>query len=560
MALKRLLTYTLRYKKNLVLASMFSIASAIAGVFAPLVAKRAVDLVVNLEFDEVLLYAGLFVFLSIIRGISSFIQSVESRKLAEYISFDLRVELYRKLQDLSLIYLYKKGTGKLVARVTGDIERIKGFFGFTLSGFMGGLVLVVFSMGSMLSIDPELAIVSLSVLIPLPFLIKQFARKVRFHFRKAREEYAKMTTVLRETLVSMVPIRAVGAGGYMAEKFGKYNLEYADNVISVGKIRALAWPTFSFFTNIAVLLVFLYGGLKVIGGGLSIGDVVAFTMYVSMISWPITSIGMLTVIAERAGVAASRVFEILDEKEDIEEDPNAIPLKVEKGEVVFEDVWFSYDDKQWVLKGLNLQVKPGEFIAITGAPGSGKSTLAMLLIRLADPQRGRILIDGQDIRKVTIESLRRQITLVHQDIYLFPDTIKNNIAYAKPDASLDDIIRVAKLARIHDFIAGLPKGYNTLIGERGITVSGGQRQRLALARALLADPKIVILDDTTSEIDAETERAIYDALTKHLKGKTLIVITQRPATMALADRVIVLEDGRVVKEIPGEKAIVEGVI
>ena len=223
MALKRLLAYTLRYKKNLVLASIFSMVSAVAGVFAPLVAKQAVDLVVNFRFEEVVLYAGLFVFLSIIRGVSSFIQSVESRKLAEYISYDLRVELYRKLQDLSLIYLYRKGVGKLVARATGDIERIKGFFGFTLSGFMGGLVLVIFSMGSMLSIDPMLTVVSLSVLAPLPFLIKQFAKKVRFYFRNAREEYAKMTTVLRETLVSMMPIRAVGAVEYMAGKFAEFN-------------------------------------------------------------------------------------------------------------------------------------------------------------------------------------------------------------------------------------------------------------------------------------------------------------------------------------------------
>ncbi len=559
MALKRLLAYALRYKKNLILASAFSIASAIAGVFAPLVAKRAVDLAVSLKFDEVLLYAELFVFLSVLGGVSFFIQSVESKKLAEYVSLDLRIELYRKLQDLSLTYLYKKGAGKLVARVTGDIERVKEFFGFTFSGFTGGLILLVLSVGSMISINPELAVMSLSVLAPLPFLVKRFAGKVRLHFRKAREEYAKMTTVLRETLVSMVPIRAVGAGGYMAEKFGKYNLKYADNVISVGKIRALAWPTFSFFTNLAVLLVFWYGGLKVISRELSIGDVVAFTMYVGMISWPITSIGILTVIAERARVAASRVFEVLDEKEDVEEDPNASPLKVERGEVIFDDVWFSYNEEKWVLKGLNLRIKPGEFIAITGAPGSGKSTLAMLLIRLADPQKGRILIDGQDIRKVTVESLRRQVTLVHQDIYLFPDTIRNNIAYAKPDALMEEIVKVAKLARIHDFIAELPKGYDTLIGERGITVSGGQRQRLALARALLIDPKIVVLDDTTSEIDAETERAIYDALTKHLRGKTLIVITQRPATMALADRVVVLEDGKVVKEIRKGEAVVEGV-
>ncbi|RLE89205.1 MAG: ABC transporter ATP-binding protein, partial [Thermoprotei archaeon] len=256
-------------------------------------------------------------------------------------------------------------------------------------------------------------------------------------------------------------------------------------------------------------------------------------------------------IMERARVAASRVFEVLDAKSDVEEHPNAVPLVVKEGRVKFDDVWFSYDGKTWVLQGLSLEIAPGEIVAITGSPGSGKSTLAMLLIRLADPKKGRILIDGQDIRYVTLESLRRQVTVVHQDVYLFPDTIRNNIAYARPDASTNEVIWAAKLAHIHNFIVSLPKGYNTEIGERGVTLSGGQRQRLALARALLADPKIVVLDDTTSEVDAETERAIYEALTKHLKGKTLIVITQRPSTMAIADRVIVLENGKVKKEIRG---------
>jgi len=280
-------------------------------------------------------------------------------------------------------------------------------------------------------------------------------------------------------------------------------------------------------------------------------------MYTSMISWPITQLGFVIVSMERARVALSRVNEVLSMKPDVEEAEDAAELVVSSGRVEFRDVWFSYDGSGYVLKGLSFEVKPGEIVAITGPPGCGKSTLASLLIRLADPQRGSILVDGQDIRKVKLESLRRNITLVHQDVYLFPDTIRNNIAFAKPDATDEEVVQAAKLAHIHDFIASLPQGYDTLVGERGVTLSGGQRQRVALARALLANPRIIILDDTTSEVDAETEKAIYEALTKNLKGKTMIVITQRPSTMALADRVLVMDEGRIVAELKPSVEVVQ---
>ena len=320
-------------------------------------------------------------------------------------------------------------------------------------------------------------------------------------------------------------------------------------MIEVERLRALALPTLSAVTLGSLLAVYWAGGLAIASGQLTVGDVVAFAMYATMLSWPVSSLGLLVTFIETARAAASRVFEVLDAKPAVSEKPGAIPLRVQRGEVRFENVWFSYDGKRWVLKGLNLTVKPGELVAITGPPGSGKTTLAFLAIRLFDPQRGRVLIDGVDVRDVTLDTLRRQVAVVHQDVYLFPDTIRNNIAYAKPGASDEEVVRAAKLARIHDFIASLPRGYDTPVGERGVTLSGGQRQRIALARALLADPKIIFLDDTTSEVDAETERAIMDALTKHFRGRTVIVVTQRPSVMALADRVVVVRDGRVVKEV-----------
>jgi len=303
------------------------------------------------------------------------------------------------------------------------------------------------------------------------------------------------------------------------------------------------------------VFVYWYGGLKVMqtplnysGKTFELGDLVAFTVYLGMLVWPIVRLGFITVMSQYAIIAAERFFEIIDMEPEVKEKPNAIKLKKVEGYIKFENVVFGYDSSKPILKNLNLEIKPGERVAIVGPTGSGKSTLIKLIPRFYDPIKGRILVDGIDLRDIKIRSLRKHIGLVHQDIFLFPGTIKDNIAYGKPNASMDEIIAAAKAAGIHDFIISLPKGYNTIIGERGIRLSGGQKQRVAIARALLINPKIIILDDSTSYLDAETERVIGDALKKLFKDRTVIIITQRPSTVRLADRIVVLSDGRVVEE------------
>ena len=548
MSLSRLRPYVWRGKKYLVLAVVASLLSSLANSLTPLVAKDAVDAVVSRNLQGLLLPVVAIVVLACVRGAFSFVQRVNARRLAEMVSLDLRVDVYRKLRELPLTYLYEEGAGRLVARVTGDVEEIKRVFMFGLSALSSNVFILILALAAMVSINPLLAAFSLSILLPLVVVLRVFVKKIRARFREAREEYGRMSSTLREALVGIETLKALGAERFAEGRFARHNSSYRDRMVEVGRLRAIVWPTLTALTNLALLVVYWLGGLGIVEETVSVGDLIALAMYVSMISWPISSLGLFVVVAETARVAASRVFEILDAEVKVKEAPDAKPLNIERGEVVFEDVWFSYDGKTWVLRGLNLKVKPGEFVAITGPPGSGKSTLALLLLRFFDPQRGRILIDGVDIRKVTLDSLRRQVVVVHQDIYLFPDTIRNNIAYAKPDASPEEVVKAAKLARIHDFVSSLPEGYDTPVGERGVTLSGGQRQRMALARALLANPRIILLDDTTSEVDAETEKAIWDALTRFFKGKTLIVITQRPSTMALADRIVVIEDGRVVEE------------
>ncbi|MEM0494466.1 MAG: ABC transporter ATP-binding protein [Thermofilum sp.] len=556
MDLRTLVSYALQHRRELVIAVTASLLAAVAGMYAPLVAKQAVDYAISARWEDLPALLAVFIVLTVLQGAFGYLQGVNARKLSELVAFDLRVELYRKLHDLSLSIIHRQGAGGLVARVTGDVEQVKSFFE-QLATFLGGVVLVAFSVFAMLTLDVQLTLLTVGILAVLPVLPRKLAKRIRSFFDISRERYARMSTILQETLVSIIPIRAVNASKYMLDRFSEHNQAFREALVSAGKLRAILWPTLNFVNNLATLFILLVGGWKIAQGQLSVGSLTALTMYTSMISWPITQLGFVIVSMERARVALSRVNEVLSMKPDVEEAEDAAELVVSSGRVEFRDVWFSYDGSGYVLKGLSFEVKPGEIVAITGPPGCGKSTLASLLIRLADPQRGSILVDGQDIRKVKLESLRRNITLVHQDVYLFPDTIRNNIAFARPDATDEEVVRAAKLAHIHDFIASLPQGYDTLVGERGVTLSGGQRQRVALARALLANPRIIILDDTTSEVDAETEKAIYEALTKNLKGKTMIVITQRPSTMALADRVLVMDEGRIVAELKPSVEVVQ---
>jgi ATP-binding cassette subfamily B protein len=323
-------------------------------------------------------------------------------------------------------------------------------------------------------------------------------------------------------------------------------------------LSSLTWPSLGLIIGVGSAVVYWYGGLQTIMGSISLGQLVTFTMYLGMLVWPIMSIGFVLSRYAEAMVSARRIFEILDTEPEVKEKPDAIELKNVRGEVCFKNVVFGYDKDKPILKGMSFTVKPGEKVALVGATGSGKSTVIKLIPRFYDPQEGCILIDGVDIRDVKISSLRRNIGIVHQDVFLFPTTIRENIAYGKPNATQDEIERAAKAARIHDFITSLPKGYDTVIGERGVTLSGGQRQRLAIARALLVNPSILILDDSTSSVDVETEKEIYESLKELVKNKTVFIVTQRLSTLKLSERIIVIEDGKVVEDGTHEELMSKG--
>lgn len=555
---RRLLAYVAKHWKLAIPSIVASIASTLTALMVPLYTRSVVNAIVEGSQGALIPYTILVVLFTIAQGLLHFATDFVSNYLAQKITFDLRNDVYRHLQELSLGFYKRMDTGQLVARATSDIEVANRFLRFALAGFSGAILTLAFATYMMLSINPLLTVYAMAPLPLIYVLVRRFTRHARTIFDRARAIYGDMTSHITEVVSGLKVIRALNSFPLLWNRFLSLNNEYLGLTLEAAKLRASTWPAVGFLSTLSFLIVLWAGGFMVLQGIIGIGDLVAMSLYVGMMTWPFINLGFFTVMYARSMAALSRVFEILDTEPEVREAEDAVPLEVGRGEVELRDVWFSYDGKKWVLKGVSFKVKPGEIVAIVGPAGSGKSTLVQLIPRFYDPQKGSVLIDGVDVREVKLGSLRRQIGIVHQDIYAFPDTIKNNIAYGKPDATMEEIVRAAKLARLHGFIQSLPEGYNTVVGERGITLSGGQRQRLAIARTLLIDPKVIILDDSTSNVDAETEKAIYEALLKHFRGKTIIVITQRPSTMRLADRIIVLSDGKVVEEGTHEELLRRG--
>jgi ATP-binding cassette subfamily B protein len=555
---KSLKAYVAKRWKLAAAAAALALAGSAAGMTTPYLAGNAINALVSGQSGLVLAYALPIIALILVQGVLGYFTNVLAQYMAQSVAFDLRNDVYAHLQELSLGFYRRVDTGQLVARATSDIDVISRFLRSAFTGLTSAVFTLAVALYFMLSKSPLLTAYAVAPL-PLVFLlVRRFARRARPLFEQSREVYGRMTSHVTEVASGLKVVRALNAFQPLWERFKAINDELLNLNLRLAWLRASTWPLVGFLSSLSALIVFWAGGGLVARGLLDVGGLVSMSMYAGMIIWPFIMLGFFTVDYMYATTATRRVFEVLSIEPEVKEAPDAVPLVVERGEVELRDVWFSYDGKRWVLKGVSFKVKPGEVVAIVGPAGSGKSTLVQLIPRFYDPQRGRILIDGVDIRKVKLDSLRRQVGIVHQDIYIFPDTIRNNIAYGKPDATQEEVERAAKLAMLHDFIASLPQGYDTVVGERGVTLSGGQRQRLAIARTLLIDPKIVILDDSMSNVDAETERAIYEAITKHFKGKTLIIITQRPSTMRLADRIVVIEDGRVVEEGRHEELLAKG--
>ena len=463
-------------------------------------------------------------------------------------SYEMRKDMYESLLSQSFSFYDHQRTGQLMARATGDIDQIQRFYDFGVRQFVSTILLVVLVIGTLFTMDVTLTFLTLAT-IPFVFIIMlSFGRKSFPVTQLMRQQYGDITSVFQENLMGLRVVRGFAQEAQERNKAESELNKYFGSHLLTAKYRAFYLPLATLISSLGFIFVLWYGGNQVIAGALSLGSLVAFYFYVLRISQPVRMFGMISNLILRSNAAAHRVFEVMDTGVAVKDNPNSKEINELLGSVEFENVCFGYDPNSLVLRNFNLKVKPGMTVAILGATGSGKSSVISLIPRFYDATSGSIKIDGIDIKEYKVKSLRKNIGIVRQDPFIFSTSFKDNIAYGVDNALIEDIESAAKKAKIHDYIASTPKGYETEIGERGVTVSGGQKQRIAIARALLKNPKILILDDSTSSVDMETEHEIQQALDELLADRTTFIITQRLSSIKKADYIVVLEGGIMVEE------------
>jgi len=484
-----------------------------------------------------------------LRGLFSFLQAFWAEKNSQAVAYDLRNDLYAKIQNLSFSYHDKNQTGQLMIRATDDVEKVRLFIGQGLLQLVGAVILLVGTVIILFSSNVALAWTAMPILPVAIVTFVIFATLAQPMFSKVQQKLSHLNTVLQENLAGIKVIKSFTREKEQQTKFNTAADDTMNQQIAVSRLFTFMFPFVFLIANLGQAAILYVGGKQIIAGVLGLGAWQEFSLYLMYLFFPIMMFGMIVTQMGQAGASAERIFEILDAKSDIVDKPDAIKLPDVNGTVKFEDVTFRYfGGGDPVLSKVTFEAKPGERIALLGATGSGKTTIINLLPRFYDPTEGRITIDGYDLRDVTLDSLRSRIGIVLQETTLFSGSIRDNIAFGKPEATMEEIEVAAKAAAAHDFIVSFPEGYNTHVGERGTTLSGGQKQRVAIARALLLNPRILILDDSTSSVDLNTEAQIQKALDILMEGRTSFVIAQRISTVMSADKILVLDKGEVVAQ------------
>jgi ATP-binding cassette subfamily B multidrug efflux pump len=495
-----------------------------------------------------LIFSVSLVFIALITGLFNFIQRYATTIVGQSATFNMRDDMYNSLLEQSFSFYDQQRTGQLMARATGDINMLGRFYQMGVRMLLSSVLLLVLVLYSLVSINMTLTLISVTV-IPFVFLAtREFSRRIGPLWAAVREQNGVITSVLQENLAGVRVVRGFSREKHEEKKFSTELQGFFDMNITMARIRAFFMPLATFISSIGFVLIIWYGGGQVIANALTVGSLVAFYFYLARLMRPVRMIGFMTSMVVRALAAGNRVFDIIDAEVEVHDKEDASEVSEIQGHITFQDVWFSYDGSNMVLKDIDLDVQPGQTVAILGATGSGKSSIINLIPRFYDVSKGSIKLDGTDLRDLKIKSLRGTIGIVRQEPFIFSTTLRENIAYGVQNASLDDIREAARRAKIDDFIDGLPDGYNTKVGERGVTLSGGQKQRVAIARALLKNPKILIMDDSTSSVDTQTEYEIQQALDELLEDRTTFIITQRLSSIKKADYIIVLEDGEISEE------------
>ena len=461
------------------------------------------------------------------------------------VEFDMRNALYAKLLRLSFGFYDRHQTGQLLSRATIDLQTVRFFLGYGLIFFFQNVLTVIGATALMFAVNWRLALVATAVTPLIVVFAYRYSTVSHPVLRDVQQKMADVATVAEENIVGVHVVKSFAQEGNELEKFAQRSERVFERSVDANKQRALYVPLLSFLPLIMQAGVLLEGGRMVARGDLDFRTFFFFNVLVVMLVMPLRMLGMWIGQSQRATASGERIFEVMDEPEEISDRPGARDLPPGDGRVRYEHVWFEYAPGRPVLQDIDLELEPGQTVALIGHTGSGKTTIASLVPRFYDVTAGRLTIDGADVRDIKLASLRREIGIVSQDPFLFSATVRENIAFGASDASDEDVVRAATLAQAHEFVSELPEGYDTVIGERGITLSGGQRQRLAIARALIMDPRILILDDATASVDATTEARIRLGLREAMKGRTTIIIAHRLSTISLADELVVLDGGRI---------------
>ncbi len=501
-----------------------------------------------------------FIAITAIGSFAGFIDNYYNEKVAQYVANDLRKKMYHHMQHLSLSYYDSHQTGKLISTITADVSTVQDFASATLLNILVDCLTITGMIGIMFYLDSDFTLVALAVTPFLLFFVARFKKAMKKAQREVRKDQSDMFIVLQKGLESIRSVNAFGRQDYEEDRLKKVSLETVNAALKARRVKSVLSPVVAITVSACTAFVLWRGAGLVMNGAMTIGALTVFLWYMNKFFSPVQDLAKMTSTIAQVTVALERIQSILETNTVTTEIPNAINPGKLKGEIVFEEISFAYNAETTIIKDFNLEILPGQRIGICGPTGSGKSTIVSLIARFYDPTEGRIVMDGTDISEFTLDGLREQIAFVLQDTILFYGSIRENIAYGRPEATEEEIIEAAKLANIYDLIEKLPHGLDTLVGERGVTLSGGERQRIGIARAVVRNSPILILDEPTSSLDAESEKIVLEALEKLMKGRTVIIIAHRLNTIRNVDKIIVLTNGEVAEEGTHDELIRKGKI
>ena len=565
----RVLRFAAPYRKGLALTAL-AIGSAVAFMVAtPALLRWAVNSALGTTIVDgevqvdvvpglVAAAAAALIVVALLRGIALFLQRYLAEWIGQTVAYDLRNDIYQRLQTLSFRYHDAAETGQIMVRATADVEVVRMFINFGAVQLTSTLLLAVVTLILMALTNIYLTLIVWAFLVIVVIRSAVVSSRLRPIWTDVQESQAQLGTVLQEALSGIRVVKAFGRAEHEGRKFGGSAAWLQRRSHDASMIQSFNQPLMTALGTLAMVAVVWYGGRQVIAGDLDAGALAMFLVFLTFLQMPIRGLGWMVMMVPRAATAGIRIFEILDQESEVQERPGAEPVEDPQGDVRFSDVAFAYDQRSPVLNGIDVHAAPGELVALLGRTGSGKSTVVNLIPRFYDVTAGQVAFDGRDVRDWTLEDLRRQVAIVQQEVFLFAATLRENIAYGRPDATQEEIEAAAKLARIHDFIQRLPQGYETWVGERGANFSGGQKQRIAIARALLMDPRVLIFDDSTSSVDAATEYEIQQAMAALMRGRTTFVIAHRLRSVREADQILVLDKGRIVQRGTHAELLEEG--